>query len=106
MQRTSPTCRLSSVAKTSWRGHSKLAVSESTAEILGPGLTGFLVQAITAPMAILLDALSYFVSVISIALIRKPEPPPAPARHTSIWREAIAGVRSVTDQPALRACAG
>jgi predicted MFS family arabinose efflux permease len=69
-------------------GNSKLAVSESTAEILGPSLTGFLVQAITAPMAILPDALSYLISVISIALIRKPERPRAGAQHTSMWREA------------------
>ncbi|MCX6026836.1 MAG: MFS transporter [Chloroflexi bacterium] len=87
-------------------GNSKLAVSESTAEILGPSLTGFLVQANTAPMAILLDMLSYLISVISIALIRKPEPPPTEARHTSMWRRAVAGVRPFTDRPVLRAFAG
>jgi predicted MFS family arabinose efflux permease len=87
-------------------GNSKLAVSESTAEILGPSLTGVLVQTITAPVAILLDALSYFVSVLSIALIRRPEPPPNRIHQASAWREAAAGVRTLVGLPVLRAFAG
>jgi MFS family permease len=87
-------------------GNSRLAVSESTAEILGPSLTGVLVQAITAPLAILLDALSYFVSVISIALIRRPEPAPVRSQRDSAWREGARGVRTLVDHPVLRAFAG
>ncbi len=87
-------------------GNSKLAVSESTAEILGPSLTGVLVQTITAPFAILLDALSYFVSVISISLIRRPEPPPQRSQRKPAWHEAATGVRTLVDQPVLRAFAG
>ena len=33
-----------------------VSLSSSTAEVLGPGLAGFLVQLVTAPLAILLDA--------------------------------------------------
>ena len=55
--------------------NSKLALTESIADITGPGLTGLLVQLITAPMAILLDALSFVCSAISLWLIRRPEPP-------------------------------
>ncbi|HEV2006377.1 MAG TPA: MFS transporter [Candidatus Limnocylindrales bacterium] len=40
-------------------GNSRLEISRSAAQILGPGLGGFLVGVITAPMAILADALSY-----------------------------------------------
>ena len=55
-------------------GNRKLGLSSSTAEILGPGLTGVLIQLITAPMAILFDAISYLFSAGAVALIRKPEP--------------------------------
>src|SRR5260370_8604290 len=58
--------------------NSKLALTESIADITGPGLTGLLVQLITAPMAILLDALSFICSAISVWLIRNPDPLPDP----------------------------
>src|SRR6185295_536751 len=43
-------------------GNSKLLLSATTAEVAGPALTGILVQLITAPIAILFDAISYLVS--------------------------------------------
>jgi MFS family permease len=51
-------------------GNSRLEVSRSAAQVVGPGLAGFLVGAITAPLAILVDAFSYVVS--SIFLLRIP----------------------------------
>jgi MFS family permease len=39
----------------------RLSLSASAAEMAGPALTGVLVQAITAPLAILVDALSFLV---------------------------------------------
>src|SRR5439155_39488 len=51
-------------------GNSKLATSSAIAEVGGPGLAGALVQIISAPFAILVDALSYLVSALSVALIR------------------------------------
>jgi predicted MFS family arabinose efflux permease len=69
-------------------GNSKLATSSSLAEIGGPGLGGGLVQLIGAPFAILVDAVSFGVSAISLLLIRAPEPPrPERAEHTPIVRE-------------------
>ena len=63
-------------------GNSKLATSSSLAEIGGPGLAGALVQLVSAPFAILIDAVSFAVSAISLLLIRTPEPP-RPARTTA-----------------------
>ena len=40
-------------------GNARLAVTTSLAEVAGPGLTGFLVQAISAPMTVLIDAASF-----------------------------------------------
>jgi Transmembrane secretion effector len=55
-------------------GNSKLALSSSIAEVAGPGLSGILVQMFTAPMAILLDALSFLASAVTVWLVRKCEP--------------------------------
>src|SRR4051812_24201307 len=55
-------------------GNSKLAASSSLAEIGGPGLAGGLVQFIGAPFTILLDAVSYVFSAITLIFIRAPEP--------------------------------
>jgi MFS family permease len=77
-------------------GNSKLATSSSLAEIGGPGLAGGLVQAIGAPLAILVDAISFVVSAISLVLIRSREPtrPPRTAA-TPIRLEILEGLRLV-----------
>jgi len=87
-------------------GNSKLAMSESAAEIGGSGLAGVLVQVIGAPFAILLDALTFLVSAGSLAFIRRPEPPPAQVAETaSFGREALEGLRATATQPILRTLA-
>lgn len=84
-------------------GNSKLAISAGAAEVLGPGLTGALVQTLTAPRAILLDSLSFLVSAVSILLIRTPEPRPVSRPHGSPLAELSAGRRYVAANPVLRA---
>lgn len=87
-------------------GNSKLALGESLAEVLGPGLAGFLIQALTAPIALLFDALSFLVSVVSLIFIRKPEPGPvAHNQPRHFWRELADGLRLVWNEPHLRALA-
>jgi len=86
-------------------GNSKLAVGSSMAEIAGPGLTGMLVQLITAPIAILVDALSFLWSALMVWLIRKPEPIPAPRGDSRMWHELAAGLRTVAGHPVQRAIA-
>ena len=57
--------------------NSKLAISDSIAEVTGPSAGGVLVQILTAPIAIAFDAVHLsLVSAFSLALIRKPEAPP------------------------------
>jgi len=84
-------------------GNSKLAMSAGAAEVLGPGLTGVLVQILTAPRAILLDSLSFLVSAVSIVLIRTPEPPPVAREQGRTMDEFSAGLRYVAANPVLRA---
>jgi MFS family permease len=54
-------------------GNSRIGMTGAIAEIGGPGFGGLLVQLITAPMALLVDAVSFVISAISIAAIRMPE---------------------------------
>jgi MFS family permease len=83
-------------------GNSRLATSSSLAEIGGPGLGGGLVQVIGAPFTILIDALSFVVSAISLSLIRRPEPPRPPRTSpTPIRHEILEGIRLVRRHPIL-----
>ncbi|MFE9738265.1 MFS transporter [Streptomyces sp. NPDC006477] len=52
--------------------------SRSTAWLAGPGIGGLLVQFLTAPFALLADALTYLVSAGYLARIKPVEPAPAP----------------------------
>ena len=70
-------------------GNSKLEVSRSGAQILGPGLAGVLIGWITAPVAILVDSISYVGSAAFLFLIRKREP--LPEQHADGRRGAAAG---------------
>src|SRR5262245_31720110 len=82
---------------------SKLQTSSSAAAIAGPGLAGSLTQLLTAPMAIILDAISFLISALFIWLIRAPEPPAAPAAdRKSIWAEIGEGLRFVFGNSVLR----
>ena len=83
-------------------GNSKMALSESIAGVIGPGLTGVLIQALTAPIAILFDAISFLGSALSVWLIRKPEPRPKPSAAPHIGREIMEGLRASWREPILR----
>ena len=76
-------------------GNSKLAASASVAEFGSFSVAGWLVQLVTAPGAMAVDAVSFLFSAASLRAIRTPEPPPAPVED----RAQRAGARS------SRACA-
>jgi predicted MFS family arabinose efflux permease len=86
-----------------FEGNRLLSISSSTAEILGPSITGVLVQLITAPIAILLDACSFVVSAISVWLIRAPEPPAHATTHESLRDEILGGMKVILAHSLLRA---
>ena len=88
-------------------GNSKLEMSRSVAEIAGPGVAGGLIQLVTAPIAIAVDALSFFVSVLFLGLMRTPESKPEPpAQQQNVWQEIGAGLKFVAHNRLLRAIAG
>ncbi len=91
-------------------GNAKLQISESAAAIAGPGIAGVLIAAVTAPIAILVDAASFVASAIAVVAIRRPEPAPAGedgngGARRSIRTEIVEGVRYVAGQPYLRSIA-
>jgi MFS family permease len=87
-------------------GNSKLEISRSGAQIAGPGLAGGLIDLVTAPVAVLADALSFALSGAFIGLIRRGEPaperPPAHERRGSMRREIAEGLRYVLGHRLLR----
>jgi MFS family permease len=91
-------------------GNSKFEISRSAAQVGGPGLGGILIEVITAPYAILLDAVSFLASGLFILRIRKEEPRPevemVDGRKPSLWFELKEGLRYVLGTPNLRAQAG
>jgi MFS family permease len=82
-------------------GNSKLATSDSIAEIGGPSFAGTLVQLVSAPFAILVDAISFAVSAVSLLLIRTPEPARPPRAAMRIHREILEGLRLVREHRVL-----
>ncbi|MGH2353921.1 MAG: MFS transporter, partial [Chloroflexota bacterium] len=87
--------------------NSKLATADALAEITTPGLTGVLVQVISAPMALLVDALSFVWSALFVGTISAAErPPAASASQHRVGSEITQGLQAVTGNPLLRSLAG
>ena len=87
-------------------GNSMLQMSDSVGQVAGPGLGGALVQLLTAPVAIIIDALSYLASAISIMTIGAREEPVQRDERRNAWGEMREDLRLVIGNPLLRAIAG
>jgi len=81
--------------------NSKLELSRSAAQLGGPAAGGGLVVALTAPYAILADAVSYVVSALLLGAIRREEHEPEPAT-TRVRSELLSGLRLVLGDPRTR----
>jgi MFS family permease len=89
-------------------GNSKLQLTVSVAQVAGPSAAGGLIAAITAPYALVLDALSFAISAIFMLRIRKPETAPqraAGAPRSKMWPDVKEGLRWVVGHRWLRAIA-
>jgi MFS family permease len=72
--------------------------SRATSFVAGPSTAGILVQTLTAPVALLADAVSYLVSAVLLMKIRPTEPPPSEAKGLGIGQ----GLRFIARSPVLR----
>jgi MFS family permease len=86
-------------------GNSKLELSGSITSIAGPSLAGIIIQALTAPIAIALDGISYLMSALCVLLIHRQEEPSQVSRAPML-SQVREGLSVVLHNPILRPLAG
>lgn len=84
------------------KANARLAASASAAEVTSFGIGGALVQLLTAPGAIVVDAVSFLWSAVTLAWIRKPESPPERGPDANVAVELKEGFRTVRGDAVLR----
>ena len=86
--------------------NSRMESARATAQLTGPTIGGLLVQAVTAPIAVILDGLSLLASVFTLGGIRhrepEPEPRPADGRVRRGWADLVEGLRFLARHSVLR----
>ena len=86
------------------RANGALAATGSVSEFAAFGSAGLLVQLLSGPFTIAIDAVSFVISALFIGSIRVKEPPPPPkADREPVMREIATGLRLVIAHPVLRA---
>jgi MFS family permease len=88
------------------RANSRLTGADAAAEAVGFASGGWLVQLLSAPLALLADALSYLASAWFVLRIRAAEPTPEITPSQGVrarTAEILAGLRELARVPALRA---
>lgn len=88
--------------------NSKLSASRSASYVAGPAIGGALVQALTAPVTVVVDALTFLVSAVLVGRVSVDEPPAASgnAGAPSLLQRAREGLSFVVRHPVLRATLG
>jgi MFS family permease len=85
--------------------NSRLEVNRTVAAIAGPASAGYLVQWLTAPIAIAVDAVTFAWSAVWVSTIATKEPKPVPARAAKLGLQVVEGLRFVFGHRTLRAFA-
>jgi MFS family permease len=84
----------------------KLQATYELANIAGPGIGGWLIGLITAPLAMLATSGTYLLSVVALIFTRDHEQRRAPDDHGPILREIGEGLRFVFTEKLLRRIVG
>ncbi len=84
-------------------GNSLLEGVRGVAELGGPALAGHIVKLLTAPVALLVDAVAMAASALFVTRIRKPEPKPVRQPGARLSHEIREGLRFVLGHRLLRA---
>ncbi len=85
-------------------GNSKLQWSASSAQVVGPGLAGFVVQAVFPPFALAIDASSYLASASVLSRIDQDET--ISQTDKSVWHDLKEGLGIVLKDSRLRMIGG
>jgi MFS family permease len=83
--------------------NSKFSLTRALSFVAGPSLAGFLVQLLTAPVTLLLDAFSFVGSALFLGRIRVQEPPVEEDGRESTLRSLRSGLDFVLGDPLIRA---
>ena len=82
---------------------SRLTIASSGAQLFGPGVAGFLIHALSAPFALLADALGFAVAATSVHSIKAEEPPVVDQlEEPGMARRVAEGLLYVTRHELLR----
>lgn len=85
--------------------NAKISLGETSAALVGPGLAGALIQILTAPFAIVIDAVTFFISALLLRRIRAPNDVPHRGLRQSVGAEIAEGLKLVRDNRTLLALA-
>jgi MFS family permease len=84
--------------------NAKIGISDSAAQLIGPGIAGALIQWLTAPFAILLDAICFIASALMLRGIpAAASDAPKSRKRRSMVAEMKEGLDVVWSNPTLRA---
>ena len=86
-------------------GNAKLETVHSVAQLGGPAAAGQLIGWLTAPFALVLDAVAMGLSALFVFRIRRPQPKPEPVPGSRLTAEIAEGLRFVLGNPLLRSIA-
>jgi MFS family permease len=75
--------------------NAKTALGETSAALIAPGIAGGLIQLLTAPFAIMLDALAFFVSALLLRHVEGRNDVPHKGARSGVWKEIAEGVKLV-----------
>ncbi len=85
--------------------NAKVILGETSSALIGPGLAGGLIQLLTAPFAILLDALAFFASALMLRRVRAPHDVVNPGPKATVGAEIREGLKLVRHNRTLQALA-
>jgi MFS family permease len=83
---------------------SKFAATDSASRLLAPGMAGILIQWLTAPYAVLLNAFGFVASILLLRKMDANDPKPAPSNKHPL-RDIQDGILFIWGQPLLRTMA-
>ena len=85
--------------------NAKTALGETSAALIAPGIAGGLIQMLTAPFAIVVDAVAFFISALLLRRIEGRNDVPHPGARAGVWREIGEGLKLVARNRTLLALA-
>ncbi|TMH62880.1 MAG: MFS transporter, partial [Betaproteobacteria bacterium] len=72
--------------------NAKITLGETSSALIGPGIAGLLIQALTAPFAIVLDALTFFTSALMLRRVEARKDVIHMTNRGSVWAEIHEGL--------------